>query len=526
MQKNQLHKAVALALGLGVASLSAQAAQVPAGVKLADKQVLVKGNGAEPASLDPQKIEGVPESHILQDLLETLVIQDAEGNIIPGAAVSWETTDNQHFTFHLRPDAKWSNGDPVTAEDFVFAWQRAVDPKTASPYSWYLEMTHIKNAGDIIAGKKAPETLGVKAVDDHTLKVELDTPLPYFVIMTGHTTLAPVHKKTVEKYGDKWTRPGNFVSNGAYTLDKWVVNEYIELKRNPNYWDNENTVINKVVYLPIEDSVAEMNRFLAGEIDITSGMPLEHYKKLKKEHPDEVVTSPILCTYYYSFNTKKAPFDNVNVRKALSYAINREALTQYVLGQGQKPAYGITPEIIAGFNPTLPPYGKMSQQERNAEAKKLLASAGFDANHPLEFELLYNTSENHKKIALAISSMWKQAFGSNTVKVRLNNQEWKTYLTSQRQGKFDVTRAGWCGDYNEASTFLDLLRSNNGNNSSKYNSPVYDGLMDQAVKTVDPEKRNRIYEKAELQLSKDMRLPLLYLKFSLQSRLRWKLLWR
>ncbi|PUZ92660.1 oligopeptide ABC transporter substrate-binding protein OppA, partial [Vibrio vulnificus] len=227
MYKNKITQALLLGAGLTLAttSLSALAADVPAGTKLAAKQELVRGNGTEVATIDPHKSQGVPESHVIRDLLEGLVNQDADGNTIPGVATSWETTDNKTFTFHLRKDAKWSNGDPVTAQDFVYSWQRAVDPATASPYSWYMEYTKMKNAKDIVAGKKDKSELGVKAADDYTLVIELETAVPYFVMMTGHTTMKPVHKATVEKFGDQWTKPENFVGNGAFVVDKWVVNE-------------------------------------------------------------------------------------------------------------------------------------------------------------------------------------------------------------------------------------------------------------------------------------------------------------
>ena len=509
MYKNKITQALLLGAGLTVAatSFTAVAADVPAGVKLADKQELVRGNGAEVASLDPHKTEGVPESHVIRDLLEGLVNQDADGNTIPGVAESWETADNKTFIFHLRKDAKWSNGDPVTAEDFVYSFKRAVDPATASPYSWYLEMTTMVNAADIIAGKKDKDTLGVKALDDHTLVIELEGAVPYFVMMMGHTTVKPVHKGTVEKFGDQWTKSENFVGNGAFLIDSWVVNERIVLKRNEKYWDNDSTVLNKVTYLPIENQVAEMNRFLSGEIDFTNELPNEHFKRLKKQHAESVSIQGNLCSYYYGFNNKKPPFDDPRVRQALSYSIDRDIITKALLGQGQKPAYFLTPEITAAFNPELPAYGKLSQKERNAEAKRLLEEAGYNSSNPLEFTLLYNTSENHKKIAVAIGSMWKKSLG---VKVALENQEWKTYLDTRRQGNFDVTRAGWCGDYNEASSFLSLMQSNNSSNDPKYHSSEYDKVMSQALKTTSEEERKALYIKAEQLLAKDMPIAPIY----------------
>jgi oligopeptide transport system substrate-binding protein len=255
----------------------------------------------------------------------------------------------------------------------------------------------------------------------------------------------PVHKATVEKFGDQWTKPDHFVGNGAFVPNQWVVNERLELVRNENYWDNDHTVLNKVTFLPIENQVAEMNRFLSGEIDFTYDLPIEHFKRMKKEHPEDLSVVGNLCSYYYSFNTKKKPFDDVRVRKAISYAIDRDIVADAIMGQGQKPAYFLTPEITAGFDPELPQYGKMSQKERNAEAARLLEEAGFGKDNPLEFSLLYNTDENHKKVAVALGSMWKKTLG---LKITLENQEWKTYLSSKDTGNFEVARAGWCGDYN------------------------------------------------------------------------------
>lgn len=503
MHKNRITQSLLLSASLAVAATSsvAIAANVPSGTKLAEVQELVRGNGTEVASIDPHKVEGVPESNVIRDLLEGLVIQDGDGNVIPGVATSWETTDNQTFIFHLRDTAKWSNGAPVTAEDFVYSWQRAVNPETASPYSWYIEKTRIKNAEKIIAGKADKSTLGVKAIDEHTLKVELNQPVPYFVKMLAHTTMKPVNKATVEKWGDEWTRPQNFVGNGAFKLQSWRINERMVLVRNDQYWDNAHTVLNKVTYLPIEDQVSEMNRFLSGEIDVTNEVPVEHFKRLVKQHPDSVTIVGSLCSYYYSFNTAKAPFDDVRVRTALSYAIDRDIITNAILGQGQKPAFSLTPEITADFNPEVPEYSQWTQNQRNEKAKELLKQAGFDDSRPLQFSLLYNTSENHKKVATAIQSMWKRNLG---VDIKLENQEWKTYLDTRRQGNFDVARAGWCADYNEASSFLSLLQSTNTSNDMKYHNEKYDTIMHNALAAKSDKEREALYEKAEGKLSKDM----------------------
>ncbi|KII79637.1 ABC transporter substrate-binding protein [Vibrio renipiscarius] len=509
MYKNKITQALLLGAGLAVAATSTVsfAADVPAGTQLAEVQELVRGNGTEVATIDPHKSQGVPESHVIADLLEGLVGQDANGNIIPGVAETWETADNKTYTFHLRKDAKWSNGDPVTAHDFVFSFQRSVDPMTASPYSWYMEYTKMKNAKDIIAGKADKSTLGVKALDDQTLVVELDSAVPYFVMMMGHTTTKPVHKATVEKFGDQWTKPENFVGNGAFVVDKWVVNERLVLKRNEQYWDNDKTVLNQVTFLPIENQVTEMNRFLSGEIDFTNELPLEHFKRLSKQQPESVSVVGNLCTYYYLFNTKKAPFDDVRVRQAVSYTIDRNIVANAIMGQGQKPAYFLTPEITAGFEPEMPAYGKMTQQERNAEAKRLLEEAGYGDDNPLKFTLLYNTSENHKKVAIALGSMWKKSLGLN---VTLENQEWKTYLSTKDSGDFEIARAGWCGDYNEASSFLTLMKSGNTTGGIHYDSKAYDDLMERAITSTSEEERKALYAEAEKLMAKDMPIAPIY----------------
>ena len=503
MLKNKITQSLLFGAGalLATSALTVNAAQVPAGVELAKVQEIVRGNGTEVASLDPHKTEGVPESHIIRDLLEGLVNQDAEGNTIPGVAERWETTDNRTFTFYLRKDAKWSNGDPVTAHDFEYSFKRVVDPATAAPYSWYMEMTTMANAADIIVGKKDKDSLGVKAIDDHTLEIKLESAVPYFVMMMAHTTVKPVHQATVEKFGDQWTRPDNFVGNGAYQVDSWVVNERITLTRNKQYWDDGKTVINKVTFLPIENQVAEMNRFLSGEIDITYELPNEHFRRLQKTNADDLSVTGNLCTYYYAFNTTKAPFNDVRVRKALSYSIDRDVITKALLGQGQKNAYAFTPDIIAGFEAELPDYAKLTQKQRLEKAAALLAEAGFDKSNPLKFNLLYNTSENHKKNAIAISSMWNKSLG---IDVTLENQEWKSFLDSKRQGNFDVTRAGWCGDYNEPSTFLSLLQSTNASNDAHYQNKTYDELMQQALATTSDAERRGIYQQAETLLAQDM----------------------
>ncbi|EDS5955684.1 oligopeptide ABC transporter substrate-binding protein OppA [Salmonella enterica] len=484
-----------------IAASAATAADVPAGVQLADKQTLVRNNGSEVQSLDPHKIEGVPESNVSRDLFEGLLISDVEGHPSPGVAEKWENKDFKVWTFHLRENAKWSDGTPVTAHDFVYSWQRLADPNTASPYASYLQYGHIANIDDIIAGKKPATDLGVKALDDHTFEVTLSEPVPYFYKLLVHPSVSPVPKSAVEKFGDKWTQPANIVTNGAYKLKNWVVNERIVLERNPQYWDNDKTVINQVTYLPISSEVTDVNRYRSGEIDMTyNNMPIELFQKLKKEIPNEVRVDPYLCTYYYEINNQKAPFNDVRVRTALKLALDRDIIVNKVKNQGDLPAYSYTPPYTDGAKLVEPEWFKWSQQKRNEEAKKLLAEAGFTADKPLTFDLLYNTSDLHKKLAIAVASIWKKNLGVN---VNLENQEWKTFLYTRHQGTFDVARAGWCADYNEPTSFLNTMLSDSSNNTAHYKSPAFDKLIADTLKVADDTQRSELYAKAEQQLDKD-----------------------
>ncbi|EGT4252756.1 oligopeptide ABC transporter substrate-binding protein OppA [Citrobacter amalonaticus] len=484
-----------------IAGNVATAAVVPAGVQLAEKQTLVRNNGSEVQSLDPHKIEGVPESNISRDLFEGLIISDVDGKPSPGVAEKWENKDFKVWTFHLRKDAKWSDGSPVTAHDFVYSWQRLANPNTASPYASYLQYGHIVNIDDIVAGKKPPTDLGVKAIDDNTFEVTLSEPVPYFYKLLVHSSVSPVPKAAVEKYGEKWTQPANIITNGAYKLKDWVVNEHIVLERNPNYWDNAKTVINQVTYLPIASEVTDVNRYRSGEIDMTyNNMPIELFQKLKKEIPNEVHVDPYLCTYYYEINNQKAPFTDVRVRTALKLALDRDIIVNKVKNQGDLPAYSFTPPYTDGAKLTEPEWFGWTQEKRNEEAKKLLAEAGYTADKPLTFNLLYNTSDLHKKLAIAAASIWKKNLGVN---VKLENQEWKTFLDTRHQGNYDVSRAAWCADYNEPTSFLNMVLSDSSNNTTHYKSPAFDKILADALKATNEEQRTELYGKAEQQLDTD-----------------------
>ena len=501
--------AIAISTIFGLSALTANAAVVPDGEKLAEKQVLVRNNGSEPQSLDPHKIEGVPESALARDLFEGVTIVGPDGEILPGSATSWENKDFTVWTFKIREGAKWSNGDPVTAQDFVFSWQRLADPNTASPYESYLQYAHIVNIDDIIAGKKKATELGVKALDNNTLEITLSEAVPYLPKLLAHSSMSPVNQKVIEKFGEKWTQPANFVGNGAYNLKDWTVNERIVLERSPTYWDNKNTVIDQVTFLPISSEVTDVNRYRAGEIDMTySNLPIEFFQKLKKEIPDELRISPYLCTYYYEINNEKAPFNDPRVREALKLSMDRDIITYKVKNQGDIPAYGFTPPFTDGIKESKPEwFANWTQEQRNEKARQLLEEAGYNKANPLKFKLLYNTSDLHKKVAIAASSIWKKNLGAD---VSLENQEWKTFLDTRHQGTYDVARAGWCADYNEPSSFLNMMLSYSSNNTVHYKNTEFDALIKESLRVKSDDERAAIYQKAEGILDKDSAIVPLY----------------
>lgn len=454
------------------------------GEPLAAEQVFRYQALDEISSFDPQLVEDVDGSYVSRDLFEGLLNADKEGNPVAGVAERYESSnENQTWTFYLRDDAKWSDGETVTAGDFVYAWRRAVDPELASPYAWYMSLMALENVDAILAGDMSTDQLGITAIDDTTLEVRLERPLPFFPQMVIHATTFPSPQWVIDEYGDEWTRPGNLVGNGAFTLSEHSIGERIVLERNPQYWDNENNFIDRVEVSIISDENQALTRYQAGELDKIRPIPAGQYPRLERETPDEAHAVPLLCSYYYAFNNEVAPFNDVRVRKALAYAVDRNIIVDNVLQGGQYPAYTFTPELTAGFTPPTVNFATMTQEERDAEAKRLMAEAGYGPENPLRFELIYNTSENHRAIAVAISAMWKEKLGVETT---LANQEWQTFLKTRGDGNFEVARGAWCGDYNEASTFLNLMESDSGYNDANYVSEEYDRLADEARTMADP----------------------------------------
>jgi len=472
----------------------------PDGTELAADQVLRKGNGAEPQTLDPHRAQGIPATNILRDLYEPLVMEAPDGVLIPGAAESW-SLDNSGtvYTFRLREDGRWSNGDPVTAQDWVYSLRRAVDPATLSVYSGIL--FGLKNAAAINRGELPIEQLGARSVDDLTLEITLESPTPYFLGLLTHSMAYAVHPASVERHGEQFSRPGNLVTNGAYVLQDWVVQSHVELMRNEQYRENDQTVIDRVLYYPIENAEAVFARYRADELDFTTTIPIRQLDYIQAALPGEYVQSPYLGTYYYGLNVTQAPFrDQPGLRLALSMAIDREIITEKLSGAGELPAYGWIP-AVQNYAQQVPEWASWSREQRHAEARRLYAEAGYTAEQPLGLEILYNTSQDHKRLAIAISAMWKQVLG---VQTRLLNQEWKVYLQTRTLKNTQVFRSGWIGDYNDANTFAELLHSGNAQNDSGWASPRYDELQENAAREIDLQKRAELLQQAEQILLAEM----------------------
>ena len=453
-------------------------------------------------SLDPDLATSVEDADVIRSLVEGLYEEDATGAIIPAGATSYDiSADLMTYTYHLRPEAKWSNGDPVVAGDYVYGWQRLVDPATASEYAWYMELAQVVNAGEITRGEKPITDLGVKALDDLTLEIKILAPLPYFPKMLTHQAMFPINKKAVDQFGVEWTKPGNYVGNGAYTLTEHRVGEKVVMTKSPTYWNAANVIMSPITAVTINDENAAWTRWVAGELD-RSTVPSGQFPRLKAEYPDEVSSNPSACSYTYIVNTAEGKgnegLHDPRVRKALSYAIDRNIVIDNILQAGQIPAYSWTPGAMEGFVMPATDYAAWTQDERNEKAKALLAEAGYGPDKPLTFTLNYNTSEGHQKIAVAIQQMWKQTLG---VEMTPQNFEWAVHTDKMHAGDFDMARYAWCADYNEASTFLDLWTSYSGNNDTKYANPDYDKLLKDAKTMADP---NPNYTKAEELLAADM----------------------
>ena len=457
---------------------------------------LNRGTFTEPESLDVHKARTIQAGDVQRDLGEGLAGYAAGGELLLAAAERMEMSgDGLTYTFWLRPDGKWSNGESVTADDFVYSFRRLVNPATAAFYAQQ-SLGDVVNAAAIIAGKKTVSSLAVVALDDRQLQISLNKPVPYFLRLLTHPSTFPVHRGSVELHGDQHARPGNLVTNGAYRLHAWEVGSYIELRRNEHYRNNEQTAIERVRHHITPEDMVELNRYRAGELDITATVPSEVFAQMQKERPDELRVSPYLAVYYYGFNMTRPPFrDNPKLRQALSMAIDRETLTEKIIGRGEVPAYGWVPPGIENYEPRQFHYAKLSRAERHAKARQLFREAGFGEGKPLSIELRYNTSDAHKRIASAVQFMWQDVLGVQTT---LINEEFQVLLEHIRAREItEVFLSAWTGDYDDAHTFLSVMESDDPSNMTGFDNDEYDSLMDRAATQTDPRVRQAYLEEAE-----------------------------
>ena len=465
--------------------------------KASREGILLFGNDTEPQALDPHLITGYTEQKVLWSLFEGLVALDPETlEPIPGVAETWELSpDGTVYTFHLRQDAKWSNGDSVTSKDFAFAWERILTPKLGSEYSYMLHC--IKGAKDFNEGKVTDfSTVGLDASDDHTLVVTLNNPTPYFLSMQVHFTFVPLNRASIEKVGavddrsNRWTLPENFVGNGPFKMTAWEPGRIIRTVRNEHYWDAKTVKLNGIDFYPSGSSLeTEEKMFRSGDIHLTSDLLATKVEAYRNEKSPLLNIYPVCGVYFYRFNVTRKPLDDVRVRMALSLAIDREAIVTRI-SKGEEPvAFSFVPTDTAGYTSEHKLVGDV------AAAKQLLAEAGYpDGAGMPPVEILFNSSENHKLIAEAIQQMWKDNLN---VSVTLTNQEWGVYLSSLTQLNYGIARSAWYADVLDPINFLECFESDSGNNRTGWTNAQYDSLIDQARATVDPAERLAVLQKAE-----------------------------
>ncbi len=460
-------------------------------------QVLHLGNGTEPKDLDPHSVTGVPEHNIISALFEGLVTVNPKTLAPePGIAASWNIENNgKRYTFAIRDNAKWSNGDPVTADDFVWSWKRMLLPAMASEYAY--QLFTVKNAKQFNHGDITDfNQVGVKALNAKTLQVDLENPTPYFLSLLAHYSTYAVHPPTILKFGaideagTLWTRPGNFVGNGPFLLDEWRLNYIIRVSKNPLYWDSENVQLNEIVFYPIDQVQTEERMFKTGALHATSSIPVDKIAVYQQKDPEKISIDPYLGTYYYRININVKPLDNPNIRKALSMAINRDLLVSSITKGGQLAAYTFTPPNTQGYYAATSPI-----TFDIAAARELLSEAGFPNGEGFpEIELTYNTSDGHRRIAVAIQQMWKDALN---IDIRLSNQDWKVYLSRIQSMDYSIARAAWIGDYPDPNTFLDMFISGGGNNQTGWSNAEYDRLIALAASQTNQQQRYRTFQQAE-----------------------------
>jgi oligopeptide transport system substrate-binding protein len=461
----------------------------------AGKKILHFGNGTEPQDIDPQMVSGLPEHRLMLTFFEGLVSEDPQLNTVPGVAEKWDISpDGLVYTFHLRADAKWSNGEPLTADDFVQSYKRELSPTLAAEYVYML--WHVVGAEDYFK-KKITDfgQTGFKALDARTLQLTLRQPTPFLLHALSFYPWFPVPTRVIAKFGGlerkstAWTRPENFVGNGPYVMKEWRPNQKIVAVRSPHYWDRDRVKIDEIHLYPIELAETEERMFRTGQLHITNEVPLAKIPIYQREQPDQIRMDPWSGVYFYRFNTHRKPFDDVRVRRALAMSIDRESLVKNVTLGGERPAYHLVPPNVAGYT------SRNAFRADVAEAKRLLAEAGYPNGQGFpKVELLYNTLEKHRIIAEALQQMWRRNLG---IDITLYNQEWKVYMDAQNSRNFQFSRAGWIADYIDPHVYFDLWETGGGNNNTNWGDPEYDRLLRSALRAKSNEERYEIYQQME-----------------------------
>ena len=472
-------------------------------------QILHLGNGDEPQDLDPQTVTGLPENAIIMALFEGLVSKHpADLGIQPRVAERWTVSaDQRSYTFHIRPDARWSNGEPLTAADFVWSWQRALMPALGNPYAYMFYS--IRNAGDFHHGRVTDfGQVGIHAPDAHTLVVELKEPVPYFLQLLDHHSFYPVHPGTIARFGGiaergtLWTRPGNLVGNGAFVLDQWQLNRILTVKRNRFYWDAKNVRLNGIHFYPIAVASTEERMYRAGQLHVTFRVPTEKIAVYRTRDPVSLRITPYLGTYFYRLNVSVPPLNDARVRRALTLALDRKQIVEHITLGGQIPAASLTPPGTAGYTPDV------SVSYDPDQARALLTAAGFPGGRGFpQLELMFNSDELHRKIATAVQQMWSRELG---IQVALTSQDWKVQISRESNLQYQISRASWIGDYVDPTTFLDVFRSDGGNNRTGWINTAYDALLEQAAHTPDPAARLDLLRQAETLLMQEAPIVPLY----------------
>jgi oligopeptide transport system substrate-binding protein len=495
MRNNACLGTALLAMFAFLAAGCARKDQAAAGSPAAAPKILLFGNGTEPQDLDPQTVTGVAENKLINAFFEGLVSYGpADQDTVGGVAERWEVSpDGLVYTFHLRANARWSNGDPVTAMDFVRSYQRILTPALAAEYAY--KFAAVVGAEEYQRGElKAFDQVGVKALDSRTLEIRLKYRVPYLIEAMKHYAWFPVHLPTIEKHGGlaargtAWTRAENLVGNGPFVPKRWQPNQVIVAERSPTYWDRDAVQLDAIHFFPTENLETEERMFRTGQLHKTYELPVSKLEVYQRDFPESYRSDPYYGSYFFRFNVTRKPLDDVRVRRALSIAIDRESLARNVVRGGMQPAYGLTP-------PTAKFTARARLSGDVAEARRLLAEAGYPEGRGFpHLDLLYNTQENHRRICETLQEMWRQNLG---IEVGLVNQEWKVYINSMDRLDYDIARGGWIGDYDDPNTFYDTFVTGGGNNRTGWSSARYDQLLRDTGRAPDEAARMELYQQME-----------------------------